>query len=67
LEGANLTLELRRYRVRLAKDSKCCIVESYASATKAIDEIGKLVGGWLHSLSIFLGLVESGRQKGVAA
>ena len=35
--------------MRLAKDLPCLKVDSYGFAAKAIDEIGKLVGGWLKS------------------
>ena len=49
LEQANLTLEILRFQMRLAKDLQCLKVDSYGFATKAIDEIGKLVGGWLKS------------------
>jgi hypothetical protein len=35
--------------MRLAKDLQCLKVDSYGFATKAIDAIGKLVGGWLKS------------------
>src|SRR6516162_7719946 len=49
LEQGNLTLEFLRFQMRLAKDLQCLKVESYGFATKAIDEIGKLVGGWLKS------------------
>jgi hypothetical protein len=47
LEDANLSLEVLRFQMRLAKDLQCLKVESYAFAAKAIDEIGRLVGGWL--------------------
>ncbi len=47
LEQANLVLEILRFQMRLAKDLQCLKVESYGFAAKAIDEIGKLVGGWL--------------------
>lgn len=47
LEHANLTLEILRFQIRLAKDLQCLRIESYGFAAKAIDEIGKLVGGWL--------------------
>lgn len=30
-------------------DLQCLKVESYGFAAKAIDEVGKLVGGWLKS------------------
>src|SRR6516162_6064505 len=49
LEQANLTLEILRFQMRLAKDLQCLKVESYGFAAKALDEIGKLVGGWLKS------------------
>ena len=47
LEQANLTLEVLRFQMRLAKDLQCLKVDSYAHAARAIDEIGKMVGGWL--------------------
>ena len=47
LEQANLTLEVLRFHMRLAKDLQCLRVKSYAFAGKAVDEIGRLVGGWL--------------------
>jgi hypothetical protein len=49
LEKANLMLEILRFHMRLAKDLQCLKVESYGFAAKAMDEIGKLVGGWLKS------------------
>jgi hypothetical protein len=49
LEQANLTLEILRFQIRLGKDLQCLKVECYGFAAKAIDEIGKLVGGWLKS------------------
>ena len=49
LEKANLMLEILRFQMRLAKDWQCLKVESYGLAAKAMDEIGKLVGGWLKS------------------
>src|SRR4051812_42813162 len=49
LEQANLTLEVLRFQMRLAKDLQCLKVNSYGFVAKAIDEIGRLVGGWLKS------------------
>ena len=49
LEDANLTLEILRFQMRLAKDLQCLKVESYAFAAKSIDEIGRLIGGWLRT------------------
>ncbi len=50
LEQANLVLEILRFQIRLAKDLQCLKVESYGFAALSIDEIGKLVGGWLRSV-----------------
>jgi 23S rRNA-intervening sequence protein len=49
LEESNLMLEILRFQMRLAKDLQCLKVDSYGFASKAIDEIGRLVGGWLRS------------------
>lgn len=51
LEQANLRLEILRFQIRLAKDLQCLKVESYGFAAKAIDEIGRLIGGWIKSSS----------------
>src|SRR5215469_16288867 len=45
LEQANLTLELLRFQMRLARDLQCLKVNSYGFASRAIDEIGRMVGG----------------------
>jgi hypothetical protein len=49
LEQGNLILEVLRFQMRLARDLQCLKGNSYAFATKAIDEIGKMIGGWLKS------------------
>jgi hypothetical protein len=49
LEQANLMLEILRFQIRLAKDLQCLRTDSYGFAGKSIDEIGRLVGGWLKS------------------
>ena len=49
LTQANLTLEVLRFQMRLAKDLQCLRVNSYGFAARALDEIGRLVGGWLKS------------------
>ncbi len=49
LVEANLTLETLRFQMRLAKDLRYLKVDSHGFAAKAIDEIGRLVGGWLRS------------------
>jgi hypothetical protein len=40
-------LEILRFQMQLAKDRARLKVNSYSFAVKAINEIGKLVGGWL--------------------
>ena len=49
LDRANLALEILRFQVRLAKDLQCLPVSSYGFVAKAIDEIGRLIGGWIRS------------------
>lgn len=51
LEEANLKLEILRFQMRLAKDLQCLKQQSYAFAAKAVDEVGRLIGGWLRSRS----------------
>jgi len=47
LQNVNLKLEILRFQLRLAKDLECLKANSYQFASKAVDEIGRLVGGWL--------------------
>ncbi|MDA1053035.1 MAG: diversity-generating retroelement protein Avd [Planctomycetota bacterium] len=47
LQQANLELELLRFQFRLAKDLKCLSIDSYGSASRSVNEVGKLVGGWI--------------------
>jgi hypothetical protein len=49
LEESNQTLEILRFQMRLAKHLQCLKMDSYGFASKSIDEIGRLVGGWLRS------------------
>ena len=50
LEYVNLSLEILRFQVRLAKDLNCLKVASYEFAAVSIDEIGRMVGGWMKSI-----------------
>lgn len=43
----NLKLEILRFQVRLAKDLQCLRANSYEFASKAVDEIGRMIGGWI--------------------
>ena len=47
LQEVNLELELLRIEFRLAKDLQCLAVESYGSASRFVNEIGRQLGGWI--------------------
>jgi hypothetical protein len=47
LEAVNLDLEVLRFQFRLARDLKCISLTSYGFAAKEVNEVGKMVGGWL--------------------
>ena len=47
LKDANMELELLRFQFRLAKDLQCLSLDSYGHASRAVNEVGQLVGGWL--------------------
>ena len=47
LARANLGVEKLRFLMRLARDLKCLDWRRYEFAAKALDEIGRLIGGWI--------------------
>ena len=47
LARVNLLIEKLRYLVRLAKDLKHLDLKRYEFAARSLDEIGRLVGGWM--------------------
>jgi hypothetical protein len=47
LGRVNLLLEKLRFLVRIAKDLRYLDLRRYEHAARAIDEIGRLVGGWI--------------------
>ena len=47
LAAANLGLEKLRFLFRLAADLKLLDLRRYEFAARAIDEVGRLVGGWI--------------------
>ncbi len=47
LISANLKLEKLRYLVRISKDLKLINMKSYEFSARAVDGIGKSIGGWL--------------------
>lgn len=51
LRKANMELELLRFQFRLAKDLECLSVKSYGCSSRTVNEIGKLLGGWVKKAS----------------
>ena len=49
LLAANLGLEKLRFLFRLATELKYLDLRRYEHAARSVDEIGRLVGGWLKS------------------
>ena len=47
LRAANLELEGLRFQLRMAKDLKCLSRDSYGFAARSVNEVGRMVGGWL--------------------
>jgi hypothetical protein len=47
LGRVNLLLEKLRFLIRIAKDLHYLDLRRYEHAARAIDEIGRLVGGWI--------------------
>jgi len=50
LQDVNVELEILRHELRLARDLKLLSDRQIEHATRAIDAVGKQVGGWLRSL-----------------
>ncbi len=50
LRKANLRIERLRFQFRLARELSCLSTTSYGHASRSLDEIGRMVGGWLRSL-----------------
>lgn len=47
LRAANLGLEKLRIGLRLTKDLRLLDLKAYEHAARSIDEVGRMVGGWL--------------------
>lgn len=50
LDGASVRLNMLRLFVRLLKDTKAIDNKKYIVLQTAIDEIGRMLGGWIRSL-----------------
>ena len=51
LQKANVQLEKLRFLIRLCHDFKLLSSKQYAYISNEINEVGKLVGGWIRSQS----------------
>lgn len=60
LRSANLELEKLRFGIRLAKDLKHLEFKRYEYAARALDDVGRLVGGWLKANAQSRADVQSG-------
>jgi len=49
LEKISVELDVLRIFIRLAKDMKFISVRQYQFAAEKVNEIGKMLGGWLKS------------------
>lgn len=47
LRKINLRLEKLRFLVRISKDMRFINVNSYEFSSRSINEIGKMIGGWI--------------------
>ena len=47
LRQADIELTLLRYKVRLSRDLKVLNFQGYEHAGRLIDEVGRLLGGWM--------------------
>lgn len=52
LTQADIELTLLRYKIRLARDLELLKPGSYEHASRLIDEIGRLLGGWMKKQGI---------------
>jgi len=50
VRSLSVTLDTLRYYVRLSMDMKVISVKQYEYAAEAMNEMGRLIGGWLRSL-----------------
>jgi hypothetical protein len=52
LRAANLDLERLRFGIRLAHDLQHLDIKRYEYLARALDDVGRLVGGWLKTHSV---------------
>jgi hypothetical protein len=51
LVEANMTIEVARHLVRLAHDLKLLNTQRYGTIAEKLNEVGRMVGGWLKHVS----------------
>jgi hypothetical protein len=49
LRKINLKLEKLRFLIRISKDMRFININSYEFSSRSINEIGKMVGGWIRA------------------
>lgn len=52
LETASVKLNVLRFLVRLAKETLVIDTKKYLALETAIDEIGRMLGGWIKSVAV---------------
>lgn len=52
LESASLNLDVLRILIRLMKDIKSIDNKKYIAIEQSIDEIGRMLGGWIRSINM---------------
>ena len=50
LERASVKLNVLRFLVRLMQETKTFDLKKYANIEELIDEIGRMIGGWIRSI-----------------
>lgn len=51
LEKASVKLNVLRFLIRLMKETKTLDLKKYIAIETMIDEIGRMIGGWIRSMS----------------
>jgi hypothetical protein len=49
---ADVELTMLRYKIRLSRDLKLLKIGSYEHASRLVDEVGRLLGGWMKKRDI---------------
>lgn len=63
LKNVNLKLEKLRFLVRISKDMHYVNIQGYEFIARSIDEIGRMVGGWLKTRDERRGTMDEGLGK----